>query len=79
MGEEVLRGGGKASAALGALCCLGADAGAFFRRFGAWTRWYIKQLVKALLPEFVLARVRQARQKTSLGKGQAEVASSWRG
>jgi len=58
--EEVLRGG-TIAAAVGALCCLGADAGAFLRRFGTWSRWFIKRLIKAFLPEFVLTRIRQAR------------------
>lgn len=67
--EEVLRGGGRMSAATGVLCCLGADTGAFFRRFGTWAPWYIKEQIKALLPEFILTKIRQirqgAKQKTS--------------
>jgi len=74
--EEVLRGGGTLSSAVGALYCLGADAGAFFWRFGTWSRWYIKQRVKALLPEFVLTKIRQARKKKSLSKGRANIVSS---
>ena len=60
--EEVIEGGGRLSAALGAFYCLGADTGAFLRRFGARTPWYIKEQVKSVLPEFVLARIRQARE-----------------
>jgi hypothetical protein len=67
IGEEGLEGDGTIFALLGAVYCRGADAGAFLRRNGECSRYYIKQLVKALLPEFVLQRVRQASQKASGG------------
>ena len=60
--EEVIDGGGRLSAALGAFYCLGADTGAFLRRFGARTPWYIKEQIKSVLPEFVLTRIRRARE-----------------
>jgi hypothetical protein len=73
MREEMLYDSGKISAVVGTLYCFGADAGAFFRRFGTWSRWYIKRQVKAFLPEFVLARIRRARRSASLSKERAEV------
>jgi len=75
-GEEVLDSGGKPSAAVGALYCFGADAYAFLWRAGARSKWYMKQQVKAILPEFVLMRIRQARRKAALSKGDAQVVSS---
>jgi hypothetical protein len=60
--EEAIEGGGRLSDALGAFYCLGADTGAFLRRFGARTPWYIKEQIKSVLPEFILARIRQARE-----------------
>jgi Sulfotransferase family len=71
IGEEALGGEGKTSVALGAFYCHGADACAFFRRFETRVAWYIKQLIKALLPEFVLTRIRQMRQRDSLSKAGA--------
>ena len=72
--EEALHGG-KLSAAVGALCCRGANAGAGFVRFGTWSTSYIKQQMKALVPESVLAKIRQVRQKDSLSKGAADTVS----
>jgi Sulfotransferase family len=74
--EEVIEGGGRLSDALGAFYCLGADTGAFLRRFGARTPWYIKEQIKSVLPEFVLARIRQARRRASLSEGSIGVGSS---
>ena len=74
--EEVLRGRGKASAALGGLACRGADVGAFLRRSRARTRWHLKQLIKAVLPEFVLSAVRNRRQRSSLSKNGVDAVSS---
>lgn len=73
--EELLQNGGRISAAVGALCCRGADACAFLRRFGTRARWYIKQQVKVLLPEFVLTKIRQDRQRASLSKARADLVS----
>jgi hypothetical protein len=39
------------------------------------TRGYVKRGVKKLLPEFVLDRVREARQRALLGKPQAEIST----
>jgi hypothetical protein len=70
--KELLESGGKFSAALGALYCLCADSGAFLRRASVRSRWFIKRQTKAVLPEFVLARIRRARelrsQKSEVGR-----------
>jgi hypothetical protein len=69
--EGLLQGEGKISAALGAFYCVGADTGAFLRRFGARAPWYIKEQIKAVLPTFVLTRIRQVRQRPSVTKERA--------
>lgn len=75
-GEEVRRGGGgKISAAVGILLCVGAGAYAFLQRSWRWAPWYIKQQIKAVLPAFVLRRIGKTRHQASLGKGKAGVAS----
>jgi hypothetical protein len=65
--EEVLQGG-KVSDAVGALCCLGADTGAFMRRLSVRSNAQLRGTAKAVLPEFVVTRIRQARQRRSLNK-----------
>jgi hypothetical protein len=69
--EEVLRGGGKISNAVGALCCLGADAGAFIWRVSVRSKEFLRIKTKAVLPDFVVAKIRQARQRASLSKERA--------
>jgi sulfotransferase family protein len=71
-GEEVLREGGKTSDAVGTLCCLGADAYALMGRLLTRPPLYIRRQIKALLPESVLTRIRQARQTVTLSKRQAK-------
>ena len=53
---------GSVSAGLGAFYCHGADACALFQRLRERSRWRMKQQIKAVLPEFVLARIRRARE-----------------
>lgn len=74
--EELLRDGGRVTAMLGVLCCVGADVGAFARRSWARSRWSLKLLVKALMPEFVLMAVRRRRQRLSPLKSGADAVSS---
>jgi len=62
--EEALCGGSKTYAVVGPLYCLGADALFFCWRFGLKLRWHTKQRIKALLPQFVLMRIRQARARS---------------
>jgi hypothetical protein len=66
---------GKVSGAVGPLCCLGADMGAYIRRLSVRSNTRFRMAAKAILPEFVLIRIRQARQRASLSKGRAEVSS----
>jgi hypothetical protein len=75
--EQVLRREGKISALVGLAYCRGADLSAFLWRAAEWSRWQIKRTVKALLPEFVLNKIREARarQVAPSSKGKAEVAS----
>jgi hypothetical protein len=61
IGEEVLRNRVNASVFLGTSYCVGADAGAFFRRFATWATWCVKGHIKALLPQSVHRKMRQAR------------------
>jgi hypothetical protein len=74
--KEALGGDSKLSTALGSLYCLGADLGALLRRSAAWTKYRVKRTVKALLPEFVLDRIRQARQRALLNNARAQVSCS---
>jgi Sulfotransferase family len=58
---------GKTSAAVGALYCLKADIAAFLRRFHTLTP---KLLIQAILPDFILGRIRRARRSAALRKGE---------
>jgi hypothetical protein len=64
---QVLRGG-KISMALGRFYCLAADTGALMQRLGARTPCYIKDQAKAMLPEFLVIKIRRARQRASLNE-----------
>jgi hypothetical protein len=71
--EELLNAGGRISAFLGPIYCLGADVSAFLWRSAIRTKWYIKQTVKAILPEVLLNKIRRARQTAVLSKERAKV------
>jgi len=73
--EEALDPGSKVSAIFGFMYCLGADLSALLQRSTVRTKWYMKQRVKRVLPEFVLNRIRRARQRASLSKGAAEISA----
>jgi hypothetical protein len=75
VGGDDFQTGNKISAILGPTYCLGAGISAFLWRSAVWSKWYIKQRVKALLPEFVLNKIREARQTAALSKERAEVSS----
>src|SRR5580765_4549751 len=62
----------KTSAAVGALYCLKADVAAFLRRFHTLTP---KLLIQAILPDFILGRIRRARRSAALRKGEAAIPS----
>jgi hypothetical protein len=68
--EEALQDG-KMSNAIGALCCLGADTGALMWRASVRSKEQLRVTAKAVLPEFVVNWVRQARQRQSLNKERA--------
>ncbi len=72
MDEELLQGGGRFADAFGAVCSAGADTIAVLRRLTTKVPWSIKQHIKAILPEFVVTRIRQARQRQSLNKERAK-------
>jgi len=58
----------RTSAAIGTLYCLKADFAAFLRRFHTLTP---KLLIQAILPDFILGRIRRARRSAALRKGEA--------
>jgi len=65
--EKVLQDG-KVSDAVGSLYCKGADTGAFMRRLSIRSTGRIRITAKTILPEFVVTKIRQARQRQSLSK-----------
>lgn len=65
--NEVLQGG-KVSNGIGALYCLGADTSAFIRRLSVRSNTQLRVTAKAVLPEFVVTRIRQARRRQPLNK-----------
>jgi hypothetical protein len=67
--------GGKVSCAVGPLYCLGADIGAFVCRFSVRVKAQFAGTAKAVLPNFIVTRIRQARQRASRSKGRADVSS----
>jgi len=66
LAEKELCARDKTSAAVGALYCLRADVSAFLRRFHTLTP---KLLIQAILPDFILGRIRRARRSAALRKG----------
>jgi hypothetical protein len=73
--EEMLARDSKVSAVLGPTYCLAADLGALLRRSAVRTKGYLKRVVKKLLPELVLNRIRQARQNALQNKPRAEIST----
>jgi len=63
-----VRRGGKISVILGRFWCLVADTGALVQRVGARTPCVIKRQVKAMLPEFLVIKIRRAHQRASLNQ-----------
>jgi hypothetical protein len=68
---EPLGSDGKLSAVVGPIYCLGADLGAFLRRFAVRTKGHVKRGLKRILPEFVLNRIRHAREESLLRQQRA--------
>ncbi len=71
LSEKVLQDD-NVSDAVGSLYCLGADTGAFMRRLSIRSKAKLRVTAKAVLPEFVVTRIRQARRRESLNKERAE-------
>jgi len=71
--EEVLEGGGKISAFLGALSCVGADTGALLWGIAIRSKHQLRVTSKAVLPQVVVERIRQTRQKRLVSKNSAGV------
>jgi len=65
----------KISAVIGPLFCLGADGCAFLQRFGVWSKCYIKRQIKAVLPEFVLAKIRETRRRQAVSNRRVDLVS----
>jgi hypothetical protein len=72
LSEAALHSRGKVSDAIGACYCHAADACAFMRRLSVRCNVLLRVTAKAVLPEFVVTRIRQARQRQSLNKERAE-------
>jgi hypothetical protein len=70
--EEAFQGG-KVSDAIGALCCLGADTGAFLLRLSVHANVRLRGAAKAVLPAFVVRWVRQARERRISNKVKYQV------
>jgi hypothetical protein len=73
--REILDPGTKVSALFGPMYCVGADLGALVRRSAVRTKSCMKRGVKRLLPEFVLNRVKQARQSALLSQPETGVST----
>ena len=69
--EEAFWRTNKPLAALGPIYCAAADVGTILQRSAVRTRGLVKRGVKRVLPEFILSRIRQARQDTLLRQQQA--------
>jgi Sulfotransferase family len=69
--DDLLVRDSKISAAFGPIYCLGADLGALLRRITTRTRARVKRGLKRLLPEFVLNRIRHARESALLRQQRA--------
>jgi Sulfotransferase family len=63
--DQVIRNESKVYTVAGPLYCFGADLFFFCWRFGVRLKGGAKRVIKALLPQFVLMRIRRAREGTS--------------
>jgi hypothetical protein len=70
-GEGTLGPVSKVSALVGQIYCSGADLGALLMRTAVRTRGCAKRGIKKLLPEFVLNKIREARQNALLRQQRA--------
>jgi hypothetical protein len=73
--EKVQREIRATSKAFGALCCFGADGAAAFWRVSIRAKSWARLAAKAILPKFVVSRIRRARQQAYLSKEVAHIVS----
>jgi sulfotransferase family protein len=76
LGEEALEGRGKVSDAVGAFYCHAADACAFLGRLSARSHARLRVAAKAVLPEFVVTEIRQARKKNEISEARTQKAAT---
>jgi len=69
--QQAVDRGSKITALCGPIYCCGADAGALLRRCAVRTKHYAKRTVKRFLPEFLINKVRQARESALLRQERA--------
>jgi Sulfotransferase family len=69
--REIVEGDSKLSALIGPVYCAGADLAAFLRRSAIRTKGTVRRGLRALVPEFVRNRVRQARRDALLKQQRA--------
>lgn len=74
--DEVLRPPVRVSAAIGSLCCHGANLSSFCQRSAVRSKAYVKQRIKTALPAFVLAAIRRARANVSRNSEKSGVYTS---
>ena len=70
--EEALEGRGKVSDAVGAFYCHAADACAFVQRLSARSHTRLRVAAKAVLPAFVVTKIRQARKENEMSKARTQ-------
>lgn len=75
-GMDQVRASGTISGVLGPLFCLAADTGALMRRLFARSKEWLRIKSKAVLPEFIIARIRHARSRQSVRKRTGKIVSS---
>jgi hypothetical protein len=71
LNEAALHSQGKLSDAIGAFYCHAADACAFGRRFSVRFNTRLRGAAKAVLPAFIVTKIRQARQRRSKERAEA--------
>jgi hypothetical protein len=69
--DDLLVQDSKISALFGPIYCFGADVGACLRRSSVRAKGYLKRGTKKILPEFVLKRIRRARESGLLRQQRA--------
>jgi hypothetical protein len=76
LSEEALEGRGKVSDAVGAFYCHAADACASMRRLSARSHTRLRVAAKAVLPAFVVTKIRQTRKKKEMSEAGTQKAET---